>query len=62
MVRIVSHISHVVMFDSGGLHAAVAPDAESTDETENLEELGGSMGDGAGEGEREGTCMTVTAS
>ena len=50
------------MFDSGGLHAAVAPDAESADETENLEELGGSMGDGAGEGEREGTCMTVTAS
>ena len=54
MVRMVSHISHVVMFDSGGAPAVSADAGEKRD--------GGSIGEGAGEGEREGTCMTVTAS
>ena len=60
IVRIVSHISHVVMFDSGG--AAPPPRARSSDETENRDVFGGSTGDGAGDGERDGTCTAVTAS
>ena len=43
------------MFDSGpGVLPVSAADCGHRD--------GGSTGDGAGEGDREGTCMTVTAS
>ena len=63
IVLIVSHISHVVMFDSGGLQPA--PDPESTLDTEKRLAFGGSgvaTGDGAGEGERDGTETGATAS
>lgn len=49
-----SHISQVVKFDSGG------DPPVSADAVENR--LVGSTGDGTGDGDREGTCMTVTAS
>lgn len=54
IVLIVSHISQVVMFDSGGA-PAVSADAGEKREV-------GSIGDGTGDGDREGTCTTVTAS
>lgn len=53
----VSHISHVVILDSGG-----EPTPRSMVDATEKRDFGGVSGAGAGEGEREGTCFTVTAS